>query len=129
MGVIISKDKDSEISLLMENEKRKAKLLKSIEYRDLFLVEVIREDKGHWYNLKERLIVKKYPFQATEDGTTTYCHCNECETERKGKKLYDMYEVAWAEEPIKKKISKMITVTKIGAIIPVDACKIIKKIK
>ena len=119
----------NEMNLFIENEKRKMELLKSEEYQKLFLIKVIEEWKGHWFKLGEMCIVRKYPFKATKGGTTSYCHCKECRECRENKELYDMYEVVLGEEPIKKKISQIITTTKIGAIIPVDVCKIIKELR
>ena len=119
----------NEMNLYLKNETRKAELLKSEEYKKFFLIEVIREDEGSWYKKGEKCVVRKYPFKATSGMTTTYCHCKECIKEREGKELFDMFEVILAEEPLETKITELITTTKIGAIIPVEACKIIKVIK
>lgn len=70
--------------------------------------------KGFWFKRGEHYIVRKYPHKSTKEGTSTFCNCNECLKLREGKKLYDMYEVMEEENH--------------GSIIPIEVCKIIRKV-
>lgn len=48
-----------------------------------------------WFEGKDgqNILVKKYPYKATQGCETTYCSCVDCVTKTAGKKLYDMWEV------------------------------------
>lgn len=48
---------------------------------------------GWWFNVGEIYKVKKYPYKATKGAELNYCNCSECVNSRKGKELFDMYEV------------------------------------
>jgi hypothetical protein len=51
--------------------------------------------KDHWFEGKDgtELIVKKYPYKSTKGGQVEYCYCFDCLKNRRGKKLYETYEV------------------------------------
>ena len=66
-------------------------------------------DWGWWFHLGEIYEVGKYVYRATNRGTVDYCFCAECEAERFGLTLYEMYVVISGE--------------KSRSIIPVVACK------
>jgi len=115
---------DNNMELFIKNEKRRLESLKKSQ--KFFLIRIIKEKKKYWFKLNEMYVVRKYPYKTTKSGTITYCQCEECKKERKGKKLYDMYEVVMAKEPIETKINDIITLTKIDALIPIEVCKILK---
>lgn len=82
-----------EFDLFLKNEVRKEKLMKELENIPPVLIRVKEEWDGWWFKKDKQYMVKKYLYKATKDGTNTYCHCHDCQTERKRKELYDMYEV------------------------------------
>jgi len=119
-----------ELKIFIENEKRRMKkVLKQDEY---YLIKIIKEWEKWWFRLNEIYVVRKYPYKATKSGTTEYCYCSDCKKERKGKELYDMYEVIWIENTSNDmnilKIG-MDVFGKIGSIIPIEVCEILKIIK
>ncbi len=69
------------------------------------------QDWGWWYKVGEIYEVRPFPHRATRGATLDYCFCEECVNERKGKKLFDMYEVIKGEHT--------------GSIIPVIATEIV----
>lgn len=103
------------LDLYAKNLERKKMLIAKGDYSEIFIVKVLKRWKGFWFEKGKTYNVKKYPFKSTKEGTTTFCHCSECRKERKGKRQYDMYEVIGGEHH--------------GSIIPIEACKIIGKVK
>ncbi len=69
----------------------------------------ITDDWGWWFHVGEIHEVTKYPYRATKGATIDYCFCAECEAERFGLTLYEMYVVVSENNK--------------GSIIPVVACE------
>jgi len=69
------------------------------------------QDWGWWYKVGKIYEVRPFPYKATRGATLNYCFCEECVAYRKGKELFDMYEVVSGDH--------------VGSIIPIIATEII----
>ena len=67
------------------------------------------EDWGWWFKVGETYTVRPFEYKATRGATIDYCFCLECQEERAGKEMFDMYECLDDAHR--------------GSIIPVVACR------
>ena len=70
-----------------------------------------KDDWGWWYKVGHTYRVVRLPYRATKDATLDYCACAECEAERFGKSLHQMYAVVLGPQK--------------GSMIPVGACDVL----
>jgi len=104
-------------NLYLRNLKRKENRLKNEKYLNIFEIKIIKKGlKWRHFRFKKgkNYLVRIDPLKTTSKGDNNFCNCPKCLKQRKGKKLYEMYEVVSGKHTY--------------ALIPISCCKTIHQI-